>query len=117
QTGIPCLLARLFAGTATFSYAANQQPESAVRALVDESEVGGRCVMVDLKVPTFDGHLNWSNTALEEVSYGIRAAQEIDARIRARSGSSGGDEREAEGAAGAGAGRTCRPVANVAAGV
>src|SRR5262249_30144498 len=68
--------------------------------------------MVDLKVPTFDGHLNWSNTALEEVSYGIRAAQEIDARIQARSGSSGGDEREAQGAAGAGAGRTCRPVAN-----
>jgi transposase len=24
-------------------------------------------VLADMKVPTFDGHLNWSNTALEEV--------------------------------------------------
>ena len=37
--------------------------------------------MADLKVPTFDGHLNWSNTALEEVFYGICTAQEIDAGI------------------------------------
>src|SRR6516164_10436592 len=50
-----------------------------------------------LNVPTFDGHLNWSNTALEEVFYGIRTAQEVDSGIQARSGSSGGYEREAQG--------------------
>src|SRR5215831_18908160 len=74
-------------------------------------------VLAALKVPTFDGHLNWSNTALEGVFYGIRTAQEIDAGIQARSGSSGGDEREAQGSVGPGAGRTRRPAANVATGV
>jgi transposase-like protein len=54
---------------------------------------------------------------LEEVFHGIRTAQEIDAGIQARSGSSGGDERKAQGAAGSGAGRTRRPAADVAAGV
>ena len=40
-------------------------------------------VMADLKVPTFDGHLNWSNTGSKEVFDGILAAQETESRIQA----------------------------------
>ena len=42
-----------------------------------------RPLLADMKVPTFDGHLNESNTDFEEVFDGIHAAQEIDSGIQA----------------------------------
>ena len=36
-----------------------------------------------LKLPTFDGHLNWSNTDFKEVFDGIHTTQEIDSGIQA----------------------------------
>jgi len=40
-------------------------------------------VWVDMKVPTFDGHLNSGNTSSREVFDGIQAAQEIDRGVQA----------------------------------
>jgi len=40
-------------------------------------------LLAGLKVPTFDGHLNESNTDFEEVFDGVHAAQEIDSGIQA----------------------------------
>ena len=42
-----------------------------------------RLLLAALKVPTFDGHLNESNTDFEEVFDGVHAAQEIDSGIQA----------------------------------
>src|SRR5512140_3136083 len=70
---------------------------------------------VEVNVPTFDGHLNQSNTDWRRWFDAIHTAQEIDSGLQARSGSSGRIEREAQGTVGSGAGRACRSAANVAA--
>lgn len=45
--------------------------------------VGERLELAELKVPTFDGHLNEDDTDLKRCSDGIQAAQEIDSGIQA----------------------------------
>jgi len=49
-------------------------------------------VLAEMKLPTFDGHLNQSNTDWRRWFDAIHTAQEIDSGIQAGSGSTGGVE-------------------------